>query len=78
MPFALNLHGRIVRHTYWSNSTGDIVQVSCAVINESDWEPLSEVTKLVGPFDDAKAELQAAQQQALAAADRQFNGQLSL
>ena len=78
MPFPLNLHGRVLRHTYWSDSKGNIVQVETCVINEATWDELARVTKALGPFDHVKAELQDTQREALAAADRQFDGQLSL
>lgn len=78
MPLALNLHGRVLRHTYWSDSKGNIVQVETCVLDEGTWDELARCTDRVGPFDHVKATLQDTQRRALAAADRQYEGQLSL
>lgn len=41
----------IRRTTLWETDRGDLLQVSVAVL-DSEWEPQSEITTAVGPFDD--------------------------
>jgi len=43
------------RTTAWQNDRG-VVQLSVAVLDER-WETLREVTRAVGPFDDAQSAL---------------------
>lgn len=67
----------LVRWTTWHNDAGDCIQVSCALIDDA-WEPLSEATELVGPFDELDDAVQVAWAAAHALADGQYRGQASL
>lgn len=42
----------IRRTTLWETERGELVQVSVSILDEL-WEPQSEITTAVGPFDDA-------------------------
>jgi hypothetical protein len=39
------------RTTLWETSRGELLQVSVAVLDDA-WDPQSEITTAVGPFDD--------------------------